>query len=456
MELIIENGILVTGRDIFKADIMLKNGKIAAIGSDFAEQPGERINADGKYIMPGAVDVHTHIDLQAGDYHTSDDFFTGTRAALCGGTTTVVEHLAFGPEGCSLRSRINEYKTAAKDKAVSDYGLHGVIQHVDADILREMGELAAEGISSFKIYMTYDFALADADILRVLEKGGELGTVTAVHCENDSIINYLRGRFAAENKKTPFYHALSRPAECETEAVCRVLRLAHMAGDAPIYIVHLSTEGGLNAVREARARGQRNIYTETCPQYLLLDENCYSNRDAVKYIMSPPLRKAADQAALWKGLSDGSIDIIATDHCPFSTADKLRGERDFTECPNGAPGVEERVMAIFSAGVAAGKITLNKFVETLCINPSRIYGLYPRKGNLLPGSDADIMIINEKGETDFSDAGLHGSAGYSLYGQKKMTGRMDAVIRRGDIVYAEDRFIGQKGTGLFIERRICR
>lgn len=454
MKIVIQNGTIVTDHDIYKADILVEKGKIAAIGNNFTGEQIKKIDAAGKYVMPGAVDVHTHIDLQAGSYHTSDNFFTGTRAALCGGTTTIVEHLAFGPKNCPLQYQIDKYKAAAKDNAVSDYGLHGVIQHVDADVLRDMGKIVAKGIPSFKIYMTYDFALTDAEILRVLKRGRELHAVVAVHCENDSIINYLRSKFVAENKKTPYYHALSRPAECEAEAVARVLRLAHMAGDAPIYIVHLSTARGLAAVRAARAEGQKNIYAETCPQYLLLEEKCYNKNDGIKYIMSPPLRSAADQTALWAGLADGSINTVATDHCPFSTADKLHGKDDFSQCPNGAPGIEERVMAMFSAGVVEKKMTLNKFVETLCTSPARIYGLYPRKGVLLPGSDADIMIIDGAGEEYFHIDNLHGLADYSLYEGKKVKGRMDTVIRRGEIVYTDGKFLGRKGTGLFIERRI--
>jgi dihydropyrimidinase len=455
MELIIENGVIVTDRDIYKADILISNGKIISIGSGFSKEKAEVVNANGKYVMPGAVDVHTHINLQAGSCHTSDNFFTGTRAAVCGGTTTIIEHMAFGPANCSLHYQIDQYKNAIKGKAVINCGLHGVIQHVDRSILAEMEQLMAEGITSFKIYLTYDFALSDADILCVMKMAKKLNAIIAVHCENDSIIRCFQHKYIVEHRILPYYHALSRPNECEAGAIARVLRLAHMAGDAAVYIVHLSSREGLEVIREARRQGQKNIYVETCPQYLLFDETCYKSVDGLKYIMSPPLRSRQDCNSLWKGISDGNIDVVATDHCPFYLAtDKQLGKEDFTKCPNGVPGIEERVMAMFSEGVMKKRITLNTFVRLLCTEPARIYGLCPRKGKILPGSDADLMIIDAQQESRITIDQLHGSVDYTLYENMTLQGKLDAVIRCGEIVYEGGKFLAKLGTGRFIERGI--
>ena len=455
MKVVIENGTLVTECDVYEADILIEQGKISAIGTGFDKTDAQIIDAKGRYVMPGAIDVHTHIDLQAGDFHTCDDFLLGTRAAASGGTTTIIEHLSFGPAKCSLYDQVNAYKLRAAQKAIIDYGLHGVIQHVDERVLREMESLAAEGISSFKIYLTYDFALSDADILRVMKKAKKIGAVIAVHCENDAIIRHLRDECIKKGNRTPRAHALSRPPACEVEAIQRVLQIAHLAGDAAVYIVHLSTKEGLAMIQYARNHGQKNIYVETCPQYLLFTQEAYKREDALKYIMSPPLREKSDCDALWKGLADGAIDVVATDHCPFEFAtDKQRGKDDFTKCPNGAPGIEERVRVMFSEGVMKRKITLTTFVKLLCTNPARIYGLYPEKGTLLPGSDADLMILDAKGSYVYKAENLVGGCDYSLYEDIKLQGDICMVMQRGQVLCQDEQFFAKAGAGHFRERRV--
>lgn len=455
MKIIIENGTIVTESDVYKADILVENDKILAIGTGFDKTNARIIDAKDRYVMPGAVDVHTHIDLQAGEYHTCDDFLSGTRAAASGGTTTIVEHLSFGAAKCSLHDQVNAYKLRAVKKAVVDYGVHGVIQHVDEQVLADMESLAAEGISSFKIYLTYDFALSDADVLRVMKKAKAIGAVVAVHCENDSLIRHLRDECIKEGKRMPMAHALSRPPICESEAIHRVLQVAHLAGDAAVYIVHLSTRAGLEIIQKAKNRGQKNIYVETCPQYLLFTQDAYQREDALKYIMSPPLREEADCEALWQGLADGSIDVVATDHCPFEFAtDKQRGKDDFTKCPNGAPGIEERVRVMFSEGVMKRKITLTAFVKLLCTNPARIYGLYPEKGTLLPGSDADLMILDAAGSYMYTAENLVGGCDYSLYEDIKLQGDICVVMQRGKILCLDGQVFVKAGAGHFRERRV--
>lgn len=310
MRTIIQNGTIVSDTAAFRADLLLEDGVVKAVGAGLSAPDAQVIDASGKYVLPGAVDVHTHMDLQAGAHRAVDDFYTGTVAAACGGTTTIVDHMAFGPKGCSLWHQVEEYHRLADGKAVIDYGFHGVLQHVDERVLREMGELAdREGITSFKAYLTYDDRLDDGALFQVLRQAKEDGIVIPAHCENDGVVNYLRGWYKAQGLTQPIYHARSRPARCEAEAVSRLLHLAAMAGEAPVYVVHLSSAAGLAEVRKARAQRQKGVGVETCTQYLTLTEASYADpQEGLKAVMSPPLRTQADCDALWQGLQDGVID----------------------------------------------------------------------------------------------------------------------------------------------------
>ena len=459
MKKLIKNGMIATENEVFRGDILIDGEKIIGIGSDIDASGAEIIDASGKYVLPGAVDVHTHMDLDVGMARAIDDFYDGTVAAACGGTTTIVDHMAFGPKDCSLWHQVNEYHRLADGNAVVDYGFHGVIQHpVTADRLGELAEIKEkEGISSFKVYMTYDFGLTDDELFNVLRAAKEAGIVITVHCENHGLLTQLRKEFVEEGHCEAKYHPLSRPPRCEAEAVNRMIHLAAVAGDAPLYIVHLSSAEGLHEVLRARAEHRPNLGVETCTQYLILTDREYEDPvEGLKAIMSPPLRKDQDREELWQALADGTIDTVATDHCPFhfreGKAEKQYGKDDFTKCPNGAPGVQERLMLLFSEGFMKGRISLPQVVKYSSSNPCRMFGLYPQKGSFEPGTDADIVIIDPEKKTLINKEYIRGASDYSCYEGMELEGRIDNVFLRGEEIVRDGDFLGKRGDGKYLRR----
>lgn len=458
MKKLIRNGNIATENDVFEADILIEGEKIAEVGKDIRCDDAEVIDASGMYVLPGAVDVHTHMDLDVGFARAIDDFTTGTEAAACGGTTTIVDHMAFGPAGCSLWHQVNEYHRLADGNAAVDYGFHGVFQHVREETLDEMREIALkEGITSFKVYMTYDYRLQDDEIFNVLRAARDAGIVITVHCENHGVIQQLRKEYIEAGCTEAKYHPLSRPSRCEAEAVNRMIHLAAMAGDAPLYIVHLSSREGLHEVLKARAEHQKNLGVETCIQYLVLTDSMYDDPDeGLKAIMSPPLRKDADREELWQALSDGVIDTVATDHCPFhyreGKAEKQYGRNDFTKCPNGAPGVQERLILLFSEGFMKGRLTLPQVVKYASSNPCRMFGLYPQKGSLEPGTDADIVLIDPEKYTLIDRDYIRGASDYSCYEGMKLRGKIGKVFLRGKEIADGGEFLGAPGDGKYLKR----
>lgn len=455
---LIKNGMIATDTEVFNGDILIDGEKIIEIGSGICAEDAEVIDVSGKYVLPGAVDVHTHMDLDVGFARAIDDFYDGTVAAACGGTTTIVDHMAFGPKDCSLWHQVNEYHRLADGNAVIDYGFHGVFQHLHESTLSEMCEIMEEeGITSFKVYMTYDYRLQDDEIFRVLRAAKKAGIVITVHCENHGVITQLRKEFVRDGKTEAKYHPLSRPARCEAEAVNRMIHLAAMAGDAPLYIVHLSSSEGLHEVLKARSENRPNLGVETCIQYLILTDKEYEDpEEGLKAIMSPPLRKDQDREELWQALSDGTIDTVATDHCPFhykaGKAEKQYGRDDFTKCPNGAPGVQERLMLLFSEGFMKGRISLPQVVKYSSSNPCRMFGMYPQKGSFEPGTDADIVIIDPDRKTLINTDYIRGASDYSCYDGMELEGCIDKVFLRGEEIVSDGEFLGRRGDGKYLKR----
>jgi len=453
LNLIIKDGLINDNEKSYKADILIENGIIKQIGTNIEQKNYKTIDADNKLILPGGVDVHTHMDLDLGKYKAVDDFYTGTVAAAFGGTTTIVDHIAFGPKGCSLSHQIDEYHKLAKGKAVIDYSFHGVIQHVDEQILYEMNEMVNEGITSYKIYMTYDSMLSDEEILKVLIQAKKINAVIAVHAENDGAIQYLRDYYKSLDNSKPIYHALSRPDSTEAEAINRMIYLSEIAEFPHLYFVHVSTKKGLDEIIAARRRGGKNIYCETCTQYLTLTEDYYNkeNNEGLKYVMAPPLRKTEDVEALWEGVVNDDVDVIATDHCPFFLEQKLKAKDDFTIAPGGIPGVEERMEVILTEGIKRG-ISINKIIGKLSTKPAEIFNLYPKKGAIQVGSDADIIIISEKNEI-IKQENRHSRADYTPYEGFEINYTVETTILRGDIIIQNNKLDAEMGFGQFMKRK---
>ncbi len=445
---------IATSKEVFCADLLVENEKIAAIGQNLPEEGAHVIDAHGQYLLPGAIDAHTHFDLDVGFDRASDDFYTGSIAAACGGTTTVIDHMADGPDGCNLLHQVDVYHKLAKDSVI-DYGFHGVLQEVNEQVLSDMALLQGVGINSLKFYLTYATCLTDEAMFALMQRAKELGIVLCVHCENNAALSALREQFVAQGKTQPKFHPLSRPSELEAEAVFRSLCLAKTAGDAYLYIVHLSSELGLQAARLARENGQKNMFLETCPQYLFLDDSLNEDEnEGLKFILSPPLRTKKDNEALWEGLKNGEIDTVATDHCPFFFAtQKQRGKDDFTLCPNGMPGVELRLPLLFSGGFMENKLSLPEVVRICCTRPAEIFGIAPQKGDICLGADADLVLFDPNIKWAVSHEALHEHVDYTPYEGISMHGQPILTVSRGEIVAENGQFTGTRGRGHYLHRK---
>jgi dihydropyrimidinase len=452
---LVVNGRVVTATDTYSSDIAINGGKIEAIGKALSRENAKKvIDAKGKYVLPGGIDVHTHLDMPFGGTTSADDFETGTRAAAFGGTTTLID-FAIQYKGQTLRTAFDAWMQKASGKAVSDYAFHCIITDLGSAQLEEMNALVREGVTSFKLFMAYPgvFMLDDASIFKAFRATAKNGGLVCMHAENGNAIDVIVQQALADGKKAPKYHALTRPTTAEAEATGRAIALAEMAG-APVYIVHLSCNDALEKIREARDRGLP-VYAETCPQYLYLS---LENMDApgfegAKYVFTPPLREKWHQEKLWNGLKQDHLQVVSTDHCPFCFKEqKELGKDDFTKIPNGGPGIEHRMSLIYSGGVAKGRFTVNRFVELVSTTPAKLFGLYPRKGTIAVGSDADLVIFDPDRKHTISSKTHHMRVDYSMFEGIEVTGMPDAVLSRGQVIVERDLFLGRAGAGEFIRR----
>jgi dihydropyrimidinase len=453
---IIKNGTVVTATDTFASDIGIVGGKITDLAASLpAENAGKVIDATDRLVLPGGIDVHTHLDMPFGGTTSADDFETGTRAAAFGGTTTLVD-FAIQYKGQSLRQAFDTWMAKAASKAVADYSFHCIITDLGDSQMEEMGALVGEGVPSFKLFMAYPgvFMLDDATIFKAMSQAAKYNGLICMHAENGGAIDVIVKRALAEGKTAPKYHALTRPTTAEAEATGRAIALAEMAG-APVYIVHLSCNEALEKVREARDRGLP-AYAETCPQYLYLS---LENMDApgfegAKYVFTPPLREKWHQEKLWQGLARDTLQVVSTDHCPFCYKEqKELGRGDFTKIPNGGPGVEHRLSLIYSGGVHGGHFSANRFVQLVSTAPAKLFGLYPRKGTIAVGSDADLVIFDPNEEQVLSAKTHHMRVDYSMFEGIKVKGVAKIVLSRGRVLVENGKFSGRAGAGEFLRRK---
>ncbi|HEX8146751.1 MAG TPA: dihydropyrimidinase [Pyrinomonadaceae bacterium] len=456
MRTLIRNGRVVTAVDDYRADVLIEGETVSTIGAKLDVEADRVIDAAGKLVIPGGIDPHTHMELPFGGTEASDDFRTGTIAAAHGGTTTIID-FAVQYKGQALIEGVDNWHRKAEGKCVIDYGFHLITTELEDNQTEELHTVMDEGVTSFKLFMAYPgvFLADDATIFRAMSAAGERGGLVCMHAENGIVINEIIKRALAEGRTAPKYHALTRPTIAEAEGVHRAIRLAEMA-ESPVYIVHLSCADALNQVREARDRGLP-AFAETCPQYLFLSIEDYGEGfEGAKYVMTPPLRERWNQDELWKGLKTDDLQVISTDHCPFCMKEqKELGRDDFSKIPNGAPGVEHRMSLIYDGGVAQGRVSLNRFVELTSTAAAKMFGLFPRKGTIAVGSDADIVVFDPDAVQTISAATHHMNVDYSAYEGRKVRGVVETVLSRGRIVVEGGEFKGKPGAGQFLKRGTC-
>jgi dihydropyrimidinase len=456
MNTLIKNGRIVTAVDDYKADILIEGETISTISRSLEIEADVTIDASNKLVIPGGIDPHTHMELPFGGTYSSDDFFTGTRAAAFGGTTTIID-FAVQTKGESMTAGVDAWHQKAEGKTAIDYGFHLITTDFEDGDEKEMYKLMDEGITSFKLFMAYPgvFLADDATIFRAMSAAGARGGLICMHAENGIVINEIIKRFLADGRTAPKYHALTRPTIAEAEGVHRAIAIAEMA-ESPVYIVHLSCTDALNQVRQARDRGIP-AFAETCPQYLFHSIDDYGDGwEGAKYVMTPPLREKHNHAELWKGLKMDDLQVISTDHCPFCMKEqKELGKDDFSKIPNGAPGVENRMNLIYNGGVLEHRISLNRFVELTSTAAAKMFGLFPKKGTIAVGSDADIVIFNPDTEHTFGVDAEHMNVDYSSYEGWKMKGKVETVLSRGRVVIENGEHKGKAGDGQFLKRGEC-
>src|SRR5437773_661986 len=453
---LIVNGTVATATDSYSADVAISDGRVTAIGQALPGDNVKRVlDAKGKFVLPGGIDVHTHLDMPFGGTTSADDFETGTRAAAFGGTTTLID-FAIQYKGQSLRTAFDTWMQKASSKATTDYAFHCIITDLPDARIEEMSSLVREGVSSFKLFMAYPgvFMLDDATIFKAMRTASKIGGMICMHAENGGAIDVIVQQALAEGKTAPKYHALTRPTTAEAEATSRAIALAEMAG-SPVYIVHLSCNDALEKVREARDCGLP-VYAETCPQYLYLslEEMDAPGFEGAKYVFTPPLREKWHQEKLWHGLKHDHLQVVSTDHCPFCFKEqKELGKDDFTKIPNGGPGIEHRLSLVYTGGVHGKHFSPNRFVQLVSTAPAKLFGLYPRKGTIAVGSDADLVIFDPHHEEVISAKTHHMRVDYSMFEGIRTKGAAKTVFSRGRAVIDAGQFVGRPGAGQFLRRQ---
>ena len=453
----IRNGTIVTAVDTYRGDVIIDDGKIVAVtlpGASMAMKVDREIDANGKFVMPGGIDAHTHMDMPFGGTTASDDFETGTIAAAHGGTTTIVD-FAIQTKGKAIREGLDSWYAKAEGKAAIDYGFHMIVTDVNNSTLDEMNKVANEGVTSFKLFMAYPGVLYvdDGQIFRAMQRAKEIGGLICMHAENGIAIDVLIEQALARGETAPKYHSITRPQIAEAEGTHRAIRLAEMAG-TPVYIVHLSAPRALDQVVQARDAGLP-VFAETCPQYLFnsFDDLDRPGLEGAKFVCTPPLRPKEYQADIWRGLRTNDLQVVSTDHCPFCMkGQKELGKDSFAKIPNGMPGVETRMYLLWNGGVRTGKISMNRFVEITSTSPAKIFGLYPHKGTIAPGADADLVVWDGEKEHVLSEKTLHMRVDYSPYEGQVVRGAATHVFSRGELVVENGKFLGKAGRGKFVKR----
>ncbi|MFG6149404.1 dihydropyrimidinase [Halobacillus sp. B23F22_1] len=455
MKKIIKNGVIVTASDTFKADILVENEKIVLIGQDLSDPGAEVIDAEGHYVFPGGVDPHTHLEMPFGGTVSKDDFETGTIAAAFGGTTTVID-FCLTNKGEPLQNSIDQWHAKSREKSVIDYSFHLMIGEINDAVIDQLPSVIEdEGITSFKVFMAYKnvFQADDETLFRTLEEAKRLGALVMVHAENGDVIDHLVKKALQEGNTDPIYHALTRPPEAEGEATGRAAQLTGLA-NSQLYVVHVSCQEAVEKISEARKKGYE-VWGETCPQYLVLDQSYLEkpNFEGAKYVWSPPLREKHNQEVLWNALKNGELQTLGSDQCSFDfNGQKDLGKGDFTKIPNGGPIIEDRVSILFSEGVKKGRITLNQFVDITSTRVAKTFGLFPQKGTISVGADADIVIFDPKVERTISVETSHMAADYNPFEGMEVTGQPISVLSRGEFVVRDKKFVGTLGSGQYLKR----
>jgi len=459
MKTLIKNGTIITASDQYQADVLIEDETISTISApgtklDALGPIDKTIDARGKWVIPGGIDVHTHMELPFGGTVASDDFETGTIAAAFGGTTTIVD-FAVQDQGGTAKQAWASWMSKAEGKAVIDYGFHIILREYSDAIGKEMGDLVKEGVTSFKLFMAYPgvFLMDDASILRTMQRSGEIGATICMHAEAGVPIDLLVKQAIAKGHTAPKYHALTRPPVLEAAGVHRAITLAQVA-DVPVYIVHVSAVEAMEQISEARDKGLP-AYGETCPQYLFLSHDNYEEPgfEGSKYVMTPPLRDKAGWDAMWRALALNDLQVVSTDHCPFCfNGQKDLGKDDFSKIPNGAPGVETRMALLYDGGVRKGKISPTRWIDIASTTPAKIFGLYPKKGTIAPGSDADIVVFDPEKEHTLGVKTLHMRVDYNPYEGRKIRGVSETVLSRGRVVVENGKLQAKPGSGRFIRR----